>query len=285
MKQFRKTKDDLFICEECGKTFKTHTWLSRHVKNKHNLKIYYDKWLKEELEGNCIICGENTKFISFYGYKNTCSDKCILELRKKSCLEKFGVDNVFKCNNIKEKIKNTNLLKYGHENYLNSKEGIKKKKETWIKNYGVDNPRKSSVIDKKIKETNLIKYGVEYTHQNREILEKSFKTRRCLKQYLNTNISYQGSYELDFLEKYYDKIDIENGPSINYLFEGKNKVYHSDFYIPSLNLVVEIKSTYILTLDREIIEKKKATISNGFNYILILDKNYNDFIISSVDNP
>jgi len=277
MKKFKKTKGGLFICEECGKTFKTYVWLSRHVKKIHNLKNYYNKWLKSEGEEYCIICKRETKFISFYGYERTCSNKCILKLRQQTCLEKYGVTNVFKANEIKNKIKNTNLRKYGVSNYLNSEEGKKKKKKTWIKNYGVDNPQKSKKIREKTKQTCLKKYGVEYTHQNLEILNKSLKTRRLLKQFRDTNLTYQGSYELDFLEKFYDKIDIENGPSIHYLFEGKNKVYHSDFYISSKNLIVEIKSSYILSLDIEINEKRKTCLNQGYDYILLLDKDYSNF--------
>jgi hypothetical protein len=119
---------------------------------------------------------------------------------------------------------------------------------------------------------------VENPAQNREIYEKSLKTRRQIHKFKDTNITYQGSYELDFLEKFYDKIDIENGPSVPYLFEGKNKVYHSDFYIPSKNLIVEIKSDYILTLDKEINEKKEFCLKQDYNYILILNKDYSEFI-------
>ena len=84
------------------------------------------------------------------------------------------------------------------------------------------------------------------------------------------------------INRYYNKFtDIQRGPSIRYIYNGKNKVYHSDFYIPSKNLVVEIKSSWVLKIDIEVEEKKKATIANGFNYIMILDKNYKDFNIFS----
>ena len=69
---------------------------------------------------------------------------------------------------------------------------------------------------------------------------------------------------------------IENGPSISYLFKGKNKVYHSDFLIPSLNLIVEIKSSYILTLDTEVNKKKEECLNQGYKYMLILDKDYSE---------
>lgn len=98
----------------------------------------------------------------------------------------------------------------------------------------------------------------------------------CDGKYKDT-IYYQGSYELDFLEKYYDKFpDIQRGPSIKYEYKGKKKVYHSDFYIPSKNLIIECKNNYLYKRDLEIIlHKKETTINSGFNWVLVLDKNYN----------
>jgi very-short-patch-repair endonuclease len=69
----------------------------------------------------------------------------------------------------------------------------------------------------------------------------------------------------------YDKLDIRRAPSINYKFNDKIKVYHPDFYIPSLNLIVEIKSSYFYKkYEEKIKSKEKGVISNGFNYIIIL---------------
>ena len=43
-----------------------------------------------------------------------------------------------------------------------------------------------------------------------------------------------------------------------------------DFYIPSKNLIVEIKSSF--TLDKQnMIDKKKAYIEQGYNFKLICD--------------
>ena len=81
------------------------------------------------------------------------------------------------------------------------------------------------------------------------------------------------------MEKFTDKIDILNGPRIKYISkEGTKRVYYADFYILSLNLIIEIKSSFIMTLDNDLLEKKLGTIKNGYNYILIIDKNYKEFI-------
>jgi hypothetical protein len=69
-----------------------------------------------------------------------------------------------------------------------------------------------------------------------------------------------------------------NAKSIKYLFENKEHWYHPDFFIPSLNLVVEIKNSYLFKRDfLQIQAKEKATIASGFKYIIIVDKDYTEF--------
>jgi hypothetical protein len=261
MKEFKKNPEGHFICEECGRFFRSLNGLSCHISKKHKSnKIYFDNWIKEDGDDICHKCGNITKYVGFTrGYKITCSKECeysyIRYKREETMLKKYGFKNAYQVPSIKDSIKQINIL-----------------------NLGVEYPMQSKKILEKSKQTCLIKYGCNNPAQNTEIFEKGLKTKLRRYQYKDTNLLYQGSYELDFLEKFYDKIDIENGPSIPYLFEGKNKVYHSDFFIPSLNLVVEIKSDYILIKHQGIknaIEKKKATIADGFNYILIMNKKYN----------
>jgi hypothetical protein len=112
----------------------------------------------------------------------------------------------------------------------------------------------------------------------KEIFEKSLKSAHYSYTYLNTNINYRGTYELDFLEKYYLTYpDIVNGPAVKYIFNDKDKVYHPDFYIPSLNLIVEIKSSWTYNPIIDPI-KENATIASSYNFIMIINKNYNEFI-------
>jgi hypothetical protein len=261
MKELRKNKQGFFICEECGFTTNNARGLSTHIQFKHNNKKYYDKWLKESDDGICKICGNETKFIKISdGYLDTCSRKCC---------------NIHKNNILKEVC----LLNYGVNNISKLEEIKKKKEETCLKNYGV----KAGFADvKKRNKTNIERFGFENPNQNKEIHEKGQKTRLYFHKFKDTNIWYQGSFELDFLEIYFYKYpDMLRGPSIKYKFNGKNKVYHSDFYIPSLNLVIECKNSYLAKKDEKQIEaKEKATIANGFNYIMILDKNYSECSLS-----
>ena len=288
MKNFKKTEDGLFICEECGKLCKNFKSLGCHVIKFHKIKSkdYYDYWIKEITDGICKKCQNETLYADLsHGYNLYCSKKCaknsfeVQQKERETNLRKYGYEyawrNKEKRNNVQvksektkkqrygsetynnqEKLKETNLKKYGVTCSLNSEESIKKKKETWIKNLGVDNPT-----------------------QNKEVHNKQQLSAFKLKHYKNTNIYYRGSYELDFLNIFYNKYhDIQNGPTIRYYLDNKNRVYYPDFYIPSLNLIIEIKSSYYYKLYKnKVIAKQKATIKNNFKYIIIIDKNYEKF--------
>ena len=240
MKQFRKNKEGLFICEECKNVFKSKRSLVLHIRHSHNseYKKYYDKWLKEETEGKCKICSKLTKFSGFkYYYDNCCSKIC---------------KDIYRGQRIEE------------EN---------------LKNFGVKNSYQREDVKEKIKNICLEKHGVEYPQQCKEIYDKTQKNACWSKKYKTTNLNYRGSYELDFLKKYYNKfLDLQNGLFIRYTFKNKNKIYFPDFYIPSLNLIIEIKNSFNAKKDKKKIKaKRKATISSGFNYIMIVDKNYIEF--------
>lgn len=263
MKEFRKNKQGFYVCEECEKFYKNKSHLCIHIKSNHIPKIYYDIHIKSEDDGLCKICKKESEFISVgQGYKNCCStqhgyDYNHLKIRLAN-MQKYGVENISKLDFIK-----------------------KKKKETCLSNHGVTAgfaDHKKRV--KKFIETCLLKYGVENPSQYEEIFNKQQKSRWEIKKYKDTNVNYQGSYELDFLQKYYDIFEnITRAPSIKYKLNNKNKIYFPDFYIPSLNLIIEIKNKNLAIKDHlKIEEKKKATISNGFNYIMIVEKNYNEFI-------
>lgn len=102
-------------------------------------------------------------------------------------------------------------------------------------------------------------------------------------------INYVGTYELDFLQ-YCESIgftstDVLNYPvtkNIKYLdkFTNVTRFYIPDFWIPSLNLAIEIKdsSKYPIDSKAKMIMKEEAVIKlNKFNYIKIVDKEYDDF--------
>jgi hypothetical protein len=65
-------------CEICGKEFENYISLSRHLRiHKITSKEYYDRFLKKEDEGICLVCGKETSFKNLReGYCKFCSNRC-----------------------------------------------------------------------------------------------------------------------------------------------------------------------------------------------------------------
>ena len=219
------------------------------------------------------------KMTKLYGAKTTFESLILTQKSKNTLKEKTGYDHNFNDPISINKRKTNWIKKYGCDNPLGNKKIREKRKKTMKKRYGSEHALKNLDCQKKFRNTCISKYGVEYPQQNKEIFNKQQKSGFNSKNFNNTNICYRGSYELDFLEKYYDNYnDIINAKSIKYKYLDKCKIYYPDFYIPRINLIIECKNSYLAKRDKEIIElKKKATIANGFNYILIIDKDYNEF--------
>jgi hypothetical protein len=279
-----------YVCKECGMICKKLNALNKHISTHHNSKEYYDKWFKKENEGICKICGKLTQFISLHqGYKNCCSIECKHKYTynriKEETFKKHGVENIYQSKLIKDRIKNIhgNECSWKCEDVIEkikkqNKDIQDKKRKTCKERYGTEYISQTNKFKEDRKKTWMDKYGVENPSQNQDISNKTFRTRILLKNYKDTDLTYQASYELDFLEKYQDKLDIENAPSIKYTFKRKNKVYHPDFYIPSLNLIVEIKNSWLIQRDKEEIEEKKqSALKNGYKYIIIINRDYTEF--------
>jgi DNA-directed RNA polymerase subunit RPC12/RpoP len=188
--------------------------------------------------------------------------------RKDTKLHNYGNENY----NNQEKRKNTLKNNHGDERYNNQE----KRKNTLKNNHGDERYNNQ----KKKQQTCLLKYGVIHTNQLESTWKKIQESSYRIHKYKDTNLTYQGSYELDFLE-FCEKnlIPVENGPIIFYSFEGGKSTYHSDFVVNSINTIVEIKSKYTLEydIDRNL-AKKSASENLGYNFIFIVDKDYKELI-------
>jgi hypothetical protein len=109
-------------------------------------------------------------------------------------LERYGVENPFQSEEIKNKIKQKNLEKYGVENPSQSSEIKQKKIETSLKNYGVENPTQSEIIKQKSKQTNMKKYGVSYAMKLPEVAQKSVETRFKNNNYIKSTSSEEARH-------------------------------------------------------------------------------------------
>ena len=235
------------------------------------------------IEYICDYCNKKYE-LEYRKYTMKIGNDCCLTCRpikhKESCLEKYGVDNISKLPETHNKIKKTNIKKYGSESYTQTDKFKRDHKNKMLKKYGVSSFSKTSEWLEKQKRTSLVRYGVENVSQCPQIFSKQQKSRYEIFEYKDTNLYYQGSYELDFLDKYYDKYEISSPDSIEYIFENKNKKYFPDFYISKYNLIVEIKSSY--TYEKYLkqnLAKQRKCLDMGYNFIFIIDKDYKEFNI------
>jgi hypothetical protein len=295
-------------CKICNKEYKLGSHLSQHISKIHKIdkKKYYDLYFKKDMEGICPICGNETQYSGNWqrGYIKYCSKKCksigvIIEMEK-SCFKKYGVKNANKTKEVRDKIKKTCEKKYNSPCSMQNKEIQRSIRIKNLENLGVELPFQSREIQKKSKNTMELKYGgntfkspdlrkkylktmnerynSSYTNQNELLFKKNQLSGLRLKQFKDTNIHYQGSYELDFLEHYYDKLNIKRSKSIKYKINESNHIYFPDFYIPELNLIIEIKNSYLAKRDKlKLSAKKYAVLKKGFNFIMIIDKDYSSF--------
>jgi hypothetical protein len=158
-----------------------------------------------------------------------------------------------------------------------------------------NNPKCKETYKKERDERMIRKYGKVHRLDEPEVQKEMQQNRSIAGTYQwsdgNTKISYLSSYELHFL-KYLD-LDLKwpagdiLGPSpniYNYEYNGKSHYYMPDFFIPSLKMEIEIKSS--VRMERQNPESRAKekikdellkSCSDRVKYIMILDKNYEEF--------
>jgi len=166
------------------------------------------KKINSREERECLCC-KNKFFVRKKETKQICSEECRqkwaampenidkrIVASKQAVKEKFGVENVFQLENVKDKLKNTKLEKYGDENYNNPEKMLETKDEKYgenwgkewyknmsnemMKNFGVSHPLQSKIFLDKLKETNSKKYGEEWPSKSNLIklnIKKSFQEK------------------------------------------------------------------------------------------------------------
>lgn len=233
----------------------------------------------------CDNCAKKIKFnrikntmVEKYGVEYAAQNENCMNKMKETMLKKYGVEYANQSEEVKEKIKNTNLEKYGCEYGLQSEEVKEKRKITNLEKYGYENPLQCKEVKEKCKSTCLKKYGVEYVSQNQEIYEKQNKNSYYLKDYIFPSgniIKIQGyeNFALDELIKnnINEKNIItgsKNVPEIWYIdTNGKKHRHFVDIYLPTINKCIEIKSTWTLKKQKNVVLlKQQAAKTQNYLY-------------------
>lgn len=195
------------------------------------------KWSKLLISLQCDSCGIKKdiqyKLYTSYGYENGeyyCR-KCKL---KKNNIDKWGVENVFQLESVKNKIKKTNLEKWGVENPSQNKEINKKIKDK------ISKLDKESINKKRIK-TLIDKWGVDNISKLEETKNKKIE-------------SYKQKYNTDHNKKsdFFRMCNFKIGKDANYIryngngistFKCEEKNHEFDIYIDNYLKRIKCKTT------------------------------------------
>jgi len=173
------------------------------------LNDYYDKpELKQRLWHiynnhynvvKCRYCDKPAKLCfainSNIAYHKSCGSKpCTLEIRKETCLEKFGFENAGQSQIVKDRYNQTRSEKYGGIHPSQTKEAKEKRRKTNIERYGVESPMQSSIIKDKYNNTCMERHGVKNGSSTKKARENFIQT--CQKKY-GTNSPLQAKEVTD----------------------------------------------------------------------------------------
>lgn len=126
--------------------------------------------------------------IERWGVENVFQLESIKEKSKVTCLEKYGVENINKCKKFRKKIEETNLERYGVKSYTQTSEYLEKSKVTCLAKYGVESVLQSNEIRSKIKNTWISKYGEDNPNKSSVVRDKILATN--MEKYGVINPSY-----------------------------------------------------------------------------------------------
>ena len=231
--------------------------------------IYIDLTCRSIITFNCGSCDKekcNKQFLQIYlqggAFCEECTNKNTKTKVESTCIEKFGVSCIFKKQENKE------------ENVFKCKEIQDKIKETFITKYGVDNPMKNKIIQEKQKATIKEKYNVDNISQLEEIKEKKIQT--MLK---NHNVKfpaqvkhYKEKSQNTNLKKYGTLHPLQSPEVQKIVRENNQKRFGKDYYFQTdefkqLNIEYWMKHYGVDNPSRvpEIIEKIKYVFQTKYN--------------------
>ena len=253
-----KTTCVIFNCIECGK--------EKSIQLKSFIKD------KSIICPSCKCIRTNQKL---YGHKSSFSNENVQIKAQKSQIEKYGGIGLA-AQDIKEKARNTNLVKYGAENPLSKGTTAYIKRNKTVKDvYGVDNVFQNKNVKEQIAKTNLEKYGVQNPSSSDDIKAKIVKTNLSKygvesftqttdfakyhkSSYVYDGIKFDSSWELIF---YIYQVDhnnkiIRNDKKLEYEYNGKKHFYFPDFNVNGK--LYEIKGDHFW--------KEDGTMQNPFDH-------------------
>lgn len=136
--------------------------------------------------------------------KKDCCWECRHKKVKDVNVAKYGVENQFQRQIVKDKIVDNNINKYNNEYYTQTQEFKDKSRKTNLEKYGVENANQSKTVRDKISNTNLERYGNKCSMNSEEIrlkIESDNLEKYGVKNYLQSEEGKKKIAQTNF-EKY-----------------------------------------------------------------------------------
>jgi hypothetical protein len=244
------------------------------------------KWRAGNAVESIDIPGMNEGYSMFSDYK--VAGKGIKKLAKQTLQEKYGVDNPMDLPGMAEQRKKHFIEKYGVENPSSNEQVKQKRINTMMERHGV--PHNLVIWQEKF----FNKFGVHNPAHVPDIAEKlcynRFKKRKEYTLSTGEVIHLQGyePYGFDHLKTLYQENQIQyhkkDMPELWYIWQGKTRRYYCDFFVADDNLVVEIKSTFTLSRDLDIVKRKILSAqTNGYKVLLLVFDRYGRVALSPAE--
>ena len=324
LKEYTDKKNISYNCGNCDNLVE-HTTFSNAIKNKkckscfnkenkntyeHVMKILEQheitlRWSNEkEFNKNYtdnkqllpLICRCGSEFEMKLSdiKRGRCCGNCKKDRTNSTNIEKYGAENVFASDIIKEKIKETNLQRHGVEYPQQNKEINKKTQETCKEKYGVSFAFTQDWVFQKIRDTHFKNYGVNFPLQSKDIqqkisnifLEKYGVTRPLLSEI------YKESFKKLMLEKYGNEFFLHSNVGKQMMLDK----YGSEYYVCSPHFKEYFQKKYGVNHPLQVPEifhkvmksqftRKKYTFPNGREVMLLGYENRAiDHILDNRDN-
>ena len=282
-----------------------YTLQSQEVKNKSK-QTCLDKYGFENPSQSPDIKNKKTETsLNNYGVEYPMQSQEVRDKNKLTCIEKYGVEYASQSQEVRNKLEKNCLTKELLEKICSRDKCIiifdkleKCNRDTeinFICNCGIEYSKTfRQIYDvsggyckkctenrryEKVKQTSFLNYGVEYPMQNAEFSEKQSKNAYKLKEFnfpCGNTIQVQGYEPIllkNLVEEGYTYEDIivkrTEVPEIWYDKDNNKHRYYCDIYIPKINTIYEVKSTWTYKKDIEDIPlKKQACIDTGYLFEL-----------------
>lgn len=243
----------------------SHPMKSDDVKA-HLKEVFLEKYNVDNPSKSKLVKAKMKEtFLKTYGVDNPSKNQEVIDKIIKDAKLRWA--DPVKKDQMLEKRRKTNLEKYGVEYNSQRAEHKIMVNATSMINHGTKWPMQNEIImTKSLKNSKNFK---DYTLPSGRIIKIQGYEHHALNNLLNI---YD---ETDIC------VDRICRPSINYIFDNENRKYKPDFYIKSRNLIIEVKSTFTYKKELEKnIAKRSASIEAGYGFqFMVFDGKGNEIDI------